>query len=213
LLNVDNHQLVYSSEVLEFASCGNAYIRRLESGDLPDRSLFIPEMLALLTSLYAAFIRIPANEPYFDDGNEKFVSEEEWSEVYTKMTIALGRNNDYLDIPDEEEYDRSELVRRKISEDLADIYQDIKDFLELYRVGTEEVMNDALWECRMNFENSWGQKTLRAAAALHSAYKKVLKGFDGSDTGPDDFNNKINTDNWFISMRQREMGGESELPE
>src|SRR5665811_1865626 len=32
------------------------------------------------------------------------------------------------------------------------IYQDLKDFVLLYKAGTDEVMNDAVWECRMNFE-------------------------------------------------------------
>ena len=44
---------------------------------------------------------------------------------------------------------------------MADIYQDIKDFLLLYQTGTEEVMNDAVWECRLNFENFLGTEACK----------------------------------------------------
>ena len=54
---------------------------------------------------------------------------------------------------------RSEVpLTASISENLADIYQDLKDFALSYRTGDEFVMQEALWECVDNFKNYWGQK-------------------------------------------------------
>ena len=49
-------------------------------------------------------------------------------------------------------------VEANISENVADIYQDLKDFILSYRIGTVEVMRAALWECRNN-SNNVGAKT------------------------------------------------------
>jgi hypothetical protein len=92
---------------------------------------------------------------------------------------------------------------------MTDIYQDIKDFLLLYQTGTEEVMNDAVWECRMNFENFWGQKLVNAMRAIHKfiysgeEIGRVEKKVQGDDNSRD-------TSDWFISRRQKDLRGNGE---
>ena len=86
------------------------------------------------------------------------------------------------------------------------MYQDIKDFLILYQTGTTEVMNDAVWECRMNFENIWGQKLVNSMRAIHRFI------YSGEESGPVE-NDEKNTDSernksdWFISKRQKDFRG------
>ena len=58
-------------------------------------------------------------------------------------------------------------IKRCISEDLADIYQDIKDFIFVFQLGFNETMNDALVVCRENFGTLWGQKLVNTMRALH----------------------------------------------
>ena len=74
----------------------------------------------------------------------------------------IGSANDYLEVFDEKINDSEGPVSVSIAENMADMYQDLKNFIILYQTGTVEVMNDALWECRMNFENYWGQKLVNA---------------------------------------------------
>jgi hypothetical protein len=100
-------------------------------------------------------------------------------------------------------------VLTSISENMADIYQDLKDFLLLYQTGTVEVMNDAVWECRMNFENFWGQKLVNSLRAIHKflysgeEIEKVENDVDKKDE-------RRNTSDWFISRRQKDFGGNGE---
>ncbi len=98
-----------------------------------------------------------------------------------------------------------EIISRELSDDLADIYQDVKDFLENFRMGVEEVMNDAIWECRVNFENYWGTKLLRASLNLHKSYTRDVEILEKMDSAFDEKHSgkKINTDEWFLSKRQR----------
>ena len=92
--------------------------------------------------------------------------------------MILGPHNDILRMADEGEFDRSEVVNHTISEDLADLYQDLKDFTSIYSRGVEEFMNDAAWELGENFAKYWGAKLLRALQALHALY---VTGVDPSE--------------------------------
>lgn len=58
-------------------------------------------------------------------------------------------------------------ITRFISEDLADIYQDVKDFICLFQLGLNLTMNDALAQCQENFRLYWGQKLVNTLRALH----------------------------------------------
>lgn len=57
--------------------------------------------------------------------------------------------------------------QKNISEDLADIYQDIKDFIFVFQLGLNETMNDSLAICQENFGLLWGQKLVNTMRALH----------------------------------------------
>ena len=56
-----------------------------------------------------------------------------------------------------------------ISENLADVYQDVGNFVSLFRQGNEEVMLQSIALCRTNFQEFWGQQLLNALKALHAA--------------------------------------------
>lgn len=207
------HDLVYSTEVLEFVKTAKDLTDFLSEDFPEERNEFIRKSLTILPLLYSKFLHIPPNQPVFEGGNEKRVTEEEWSAVYQRIYGILGSQNEYIDLPEDDEYDRMEVISRELSEDLSDIYQDIKDFLEVFRVGTEEVMNDVLWECRLNFENYWGKKVLRASLNLHKSLtrdsdmlEKMDSRFDEKHSGKE-----IDTNEWFISKRQQNAGGEREL--
>ncbi len=203
----DQNKILYSGEVLEFVRLAKDYCTLMESETEPEQNIFVQFSLYSLSGIYSSMIKIPQLEPVFDEGSEKFVSEADWSEVYRKIAACMEGNNDFLDIPAENEFDRSELITRKVSEDMADIYQDLRDFLEIYRNSPEDVMNDALWECQNNFSGSWGTKALRVTSALHKIYIGEVK-TDANPAGAENKETKIDTRNWFITKRQEEYGEE-----
>lgn len=181
---------VYAPEVLEFVRSANAYCSWLEESDQMEPVVFIHSSLATLSKVYYNLVSMELPEPVMEGGNEKFVTEQDWSAVYQKVLHLLGRHNEYLRIAEDDEFDRSDLVTHHISEDLADIYQDLKDFTLQYRQGIEEVMNDAVWEVMDNFENYWGAKLLHALQALNALYVSktdpAADEGDGGDPGDDD---------------------------
>ena len=71
-----------------------------------------------------------------------------------------------------------------ISENLADIYQELKDFIENFQIGEAEIMISALIACVEAFAEHWGQKLLNALRALHNLRF-------GENFGNEDFDKRL----------------------
>lgn len=161
------HNYVYSKALVDFVREANEFCRYLEQLTGSEGKTFITESVRHMAELYSLFLKIDETEPVFDTPPEPAVSEQEWSALFQRMAGILGPSNDILRVAAENEFDRSELVNHTISEDMADLYQELKDFTVIYSRGLEELMNDAAWELKVRFAEHWGMKLLRALSALH----------------------------------------------
>ncbi len=170
--NVHLHNYVYSSEMVEFVTSANAYCRLLEKPEGVDGKAFINQSVKRLSGVYATILKIAATEPVIDSQPESTVSEQDWSMVYQRISLFLGPHNETLRAADEDEFDRSDLVAHTVSEDMADVYQELRDFTTIYSRGMEELINDASWELNERFGEHWGEKLLRALTTLHNLYVK-----------------------------------------
>lgn len=85
------------------------------------------------------------------------------------MNLAgiLAEKDDYLDVFVSDMKYSDQPITRNISEDLADIYQDIRDFIFVFQLGLNETMNDSLAVCQEHFTLYWGQKLVNTLRALH----------------------------------------------
>ena len=50
---------------------------------------------------------------------------------------------------------------------MADIYQDLKDFICVFQLGMNATMNDSLCTCKEHFAEFWGQRLVNTMRALH----------------------------------------------
>ena len=174
----DVHSFVYSEEVLALVRAANETATFLEDFDAENGREFISSALLNLSALYAAMLKVGECEPVFDGSPEATVSEQDWSALFQRIASLLGSHNEILRPAEEGEFDRSELVNHTISEDLADVYQEIRDFTAIYSRGLEELMNDAAWELKERFAEHWGKKLLRSLGALHELY---ISGIDPTE--------------------------------
>jgi hypothetical protein len=200
---------VYSRNVVEFVAVANEFCKYAEHASELKGDEMLRIMQRILPLMYLKASLLPELTPFFEDGNEKFVTESDWTGIREIFREKFGTADDYLEVFDEKIKESDDHVLSSISENLADIYQDIKDFLLLYQTGTNEVMNDAVWECRMNFENFWGQKLTNSMRAIHKfIYSGEEIGKVERDTEEND--EKRDTSDWFITRRQKDSNGESE---
>ncbi len=201
-----NSDPVYSRNVIEFAAAANEFCKYAEHGSQINGDEMLRILQRLLPYLYIKASLLPALSPVFEDGNEKFVTEADWNMVHDSLKEKFGSADDYSEVFDDRAAESGEPVIESLSENMADIYQDLKDFILLYQTGTREVMNDAVWECRMNFENIWGQKLVNSLRAIHRfIYSGETAGTTGSKESQKSESDKSE---WFISRRQKEFRGD-----
>jgi hypothetical protein len=198
---------VYAPQIIEFVTIADQYCKHIERSSQYKAPEFLSIMQRLLPVIYVKAVVVPRTEPVFEEGNERFVKEEDWNTIEGTIARKLGELNSFEEPFDQTLHGAGEPAAGSISEYLADLYQDLKDFLLQYRTGTEEVMNDAIWECTNRFETSWGKKALSTLRAIHQIYYSGTD-FDAIElsadkTSPD---SGKDTSSWFISKRQENYG-------
>lgn len=205
-----NSEIVYSQEVTEFVAVVGEYCTFVENTLRFTKRDFLDKSRKILAVIYLKMSLLPAFETIFDDENEKFVTEEDWDFIQASVRRKLGFHDEYREVFDPLTHEQLEQSTASISDNMADLYQDLKNFVTLFNVGTEEIMNDALWECQLNFEEFWGQKLLNALKAIHNILFSGDDLSDEADEQNDDTNNEMDTSNWFLAKRQEDYRKEEE---
>lgn len=158
---------IYSRSSIEFITVANEYCAFLDLHQEFSPKDFVNKATKLLPLLYLKASLLPRLEQELDEEIGKFVSEYDYNNIINSVAEKLGERNDYLEVFHEDmQYSDTPIVAY-ISENLADIYQDLKDVLSNFELAAEEVMNDALAICQANFESFWGQALTNALRALH----------------------------------------------
>ncbi|HCI54955.1 MAG TPA: DUF5063 domain-containing protein [Bacteroidales bacterium] len=194
---------LFSGTIVEFVASANEFCKYAEHASEIEAVNMLKILQRLLPFIYLKASLLPDLEPYFEEGNEKFVKESDWNRIHDVFLSKLGTADAFLEVFDERMKESEVPITASLAENLADIYQDLKDFVILYQTGTNEIMNDAIWECKMNFENYWGQKLVNSLRAIH----KLI--YSGEEIGkqPEDITDEkseMQREKWFISRRQKD---------
>jgi len=160
-------ETVLSKQTEDFVRTALEFCVLVEKHTKSGKDYFINNMIKVLPLLYLKVSIIPRVEEDYDSYLETKVSEDMYNLVEESISTLLNNENLYLETfhPDIRLSDSPVAV--KISEDLADIYQDLGNFIAVFKNGHKETMNDSLAQCIRNFENYWGQRLLNALRALH----------------------------------------------
>jgi hypothetical protein len=172
----ENHP-VYDKNTLEFVTVALEFCSWLERTPTSGVFDFIDKATKLLPLLYLKAALLPetgeggdgaAEEEEESGGTAHFITEETYDALRSRIAAVLGEHDSYLEtvLPDMPYSDTP--IIAFISENLADVFQDIGNFVSLFRQGYEEVMLQALATCTENFRLFWGQSLLNALRALHA---------------------------------------------
>ena len=158
---------ILSKQTEDFVRTALEFCVLVEKHTQTGREYFINNMIKVLPLLYLKISIVPTVEDNYDSDLNTKVSEEMYNKAEESISNLLGNENLYLETfhPDIRLSDSPVAV--KISEDLADIYQDLGNFIAIFKNGQKETMNDSLALCIYNFEKFWGQRLLNALRALH----------------------------------------------
>ncbi len=160
-------QVIFDKNSIEFVTVAAEYCGFIERSRGADRKVFVDTALKILPLLYLKASLIPECELMEEEPLEVFVTEDDYEGVRRAVADVLGYQDDYLEVflPDMAYSDTP--IKKCISEDLADIYQDLKDFIGVFQLGMNASMNDALCVCKEHFAEFWGQRLVNTMRALH----------------------------------------------
>jgi hypothetical protein len=181
----EEEKIIYSRKVIEFAASANEYCKYLDGSRDISGIEILKVMQRLLPFIYLRATLLPMLEPLLEDGNEKSVTEFDWTRMNENLLSKLG-NNDPFPVIVAEGDPADGLYTGSIAEYLSDIYQDLRNFIVSYKSGNEEVMNDAVWEVLMNFEEFWGKKLLTVLSAIHDVLYSEADGENEIEKPGDD---------------------------
>ncbi|MDR2469894.1 MAG: DUF5063 domain-containing protein [Tannerella sp.] len=158
---------VYDRNILEFAATALEFCTWMEREGTSGRACFVDRAVKLLPLLYLKTSCLPDTSESDDEGAH-FITEQTYELVRTRIAGLLGEYDSFLDTfsPDMPYSDTP--VTAFISENLADIYQALGNFVYLFRQGHEDTMFQALSACTAAFRQYWGQSLLNALKALHA---------------------------------------------
>lgn len=116
----------------------------------------------LLAELQSAAAKLPELEPFniiARDGSDDHLAR--YRAIYEKLTtlpfskyhLVFNALDDAKPVP----------VTTNIQDDLADIYIDLEDGIEIANTGFE---NDALWTWRFSYYSHWGRHAVHAQTAI-----------------------------------------------
>ena len=169
---------MYAKNTVEFVTVAVEYCVYLEHAGEKGFENLVGVMQKLLPLLYLKTALVEKPLPATSDNPAAFVTEEAYEKVKSDIERILGANDAFFDGE----------APASVSENLCDIYQDLKDFTECYRQGHEDVTADALFYCLENFETYWGRKLIHTQLALHDImYGEGKKNdFEDADLQGDD---------------------------
>ena len=163
-----NTHYVYQQPAIEFVTVAVQLCLYLEQIEGQEKSEFIEKMLCLLPLLYLKARLLPKATEELDGFPERFVTEQEYEDIRQKVAQCMGADDTYLEVFVEDMRYSDEPITAFVSENIADIYQEVKDLACNYQTRDEAVMNDALVNCIEAFEQHWGQKLLNVLRPLHA---------------------------------------------
>lgn len=153
---------VLSRQVLEMITVAHEYCLFFEQAEKYSAQDIFSYFQKIGPLLYLKGTMLPSEIEAEPEYMERFVAEEQWEEIFKTLREKFG-NEDLYYIHDHN-YDTEEV---SLADNLADIYQDMKDFVLLYQKAPLTSKECAVAELQKLFENHWGLRILQALGYVH----------------------------------------------
>jgi hypothetical protein len=159
-----------------FAQAATEYCRFIDGLRLKKPALFYTKLEKLLSELAYASLQLHMIFTDDEDVREKGrnMSHKQWAKIARSIGTCASKETDelekyYKSLSDSYRYSTEEEVARTVmfSDDLADIYRDLKGGLSLWKMRSRRGKSRAIWEWRFAYENHWGHHLFRAMQTVH----------------------------------------------
>lgn len=167
---MSENNISLSPNSLAFIALANEYCHALENiFDYDDRQAFVAEILRLLPRLYMSVSDIKPDENT-DSFIDSYLDENDYDNVRDNISRMMADEDIYLEVfMDDMKYSDTP-IGTSVSENLADIYQPLYNFVATVKDATDETITEAIAAIKTDFTTYWGQTLCNVLRALHSAY-------------------------------------------
>lgn len=156
---------VYSQAVLDMFTVANEYCIFVEKSDGYGKADIYNYFQKVLPLLYIKGALMPAITVEYPDANERYLTEEQWQHLLHVLRNKFDED-DTFSFSDPNSDDGSTL-QRSLAENLADIYQDMKDFVLLYSKEQHAARENAAHEIGRLYKSHWGHRAIMSLTQLH----------------------------------------------
>ncbi len=159
--NYSNDPL-FSKQVIDMFTVANEYclfFDKAEEYDCEDIFEYFHKVAPLLYLKGGLIPSINVNDPSY---NERFLTEEQYQALFMILKEKFNKKDLFyiLDV-------NYEAKNASLAECMADIYQDMKDFVWLYRKENSFAKENSIAQIKLLYENRWGIKVINALKAIH----------------------------------------------
>ena len=191
---------------MEFLTVASEYCAFVEKARKLTRTEFVTKLHKILALVYLKMTLLKDDPEYDLMGEaEAFLSEYDYEHIRSIVSARLGSLDHYIDISHAAMYDE-ETEQMEVSQCVADVYHNLKNFAENFRTGSEDSAQASRAELIADFRDTWGPRALALLAALHTfVYSPDLDDDDDDNYNSPPSRSTGNTllDNYMESYRRR----------
>jgi len=170
-------QLVYSKGVLEMITVANEYCLFVESAEKYSKEIILDYLQKICPLLYLKGSLLPDIKISDENANERYLTEENWLKIFNILREKFDNSDEYWELL-EDEIEGVKPIKARLSDNFADVYQDLKDFILLYQKNTIAAKENAVMECKKQFGNHWGERIIKAHKIIHDIIYKESSNFE-----------------------------------
>ena len=158
--------ITMSKNALEMLIVANEYCLFMEEIEGKSKKAIFDFVHRLIPLMYTKGTLIPDVVVEYPEANMRFVTEEQWENIFTTLREKFGKDDEFW-IIDPQYINETEPLKASLSENITDVYQDMKDFVLLYQKNTIAARQNALADCKSLFSDHWGYRISNIMSQLH----------------------------------------------
>jgi hypothetical protein len=159
-----------SRNSLALIALANEYCHTIEHASESVRDTFISSLLKILPRIYIATtdINMKTEEDSDIDLISPSLDEASYNIIKDTLATLFADEDVYLEVFEEDMKFSDSPIANSISENLADIYQQLFDFVAAIEDVTPIIANHVVSSLKDTFSSFWGQSLLNVLRALHN---------------------------------------------
>ncbi|MBO4379492.1 MAG: DUF5063 domain-containing protein [Muribaculaceae bacterium] len=158
-----------NNNALAFIALCNEYCGEVENAPLDEKDAFVEKMVRMLPRIYISALDLRIDDEAVVDGPflEGVLEEDYYDAIRRRMETLFGADDTYLEVFEEDMKYSDTPIAAYISENLADIFQVLYNFIEMVKDAPTPFILSALVAVKEDFSTYWGQILCNVMRALN----------------------------------------------